>query len=88
MIITLLLNVVVYIVNVAFSWLPTVSNLPVISGFDMDNAMMVVSGFLHGAIEALPPMAIVITCLMWYYGIKMTLLTWNFIQWVIKLIRG
>jgi len=88
MIISLFLTLISYMLNVVFSWLPKVTTLPTIAGVNIDTAFTTFSGIMHGVIDALPPMEIVLQCLLWYYGIKISLLTWEFVRWLIKLIRG
>jgi len=88
MIITLLLNLVILLIGGLFSFLPQVTALPTIAGASMDTAVTTVYGLIHGMLTAMPFLQIVWYCLLWYYGIKITLLTWPFIRWFINLIRG
>lgn len=75
-------------INAFFSWLPQVTALPVIAGVSTDDAVSLVFDIMRGLIEALPPIATVWYGLLFIYGVKLTLLTWTFIRWVIGLIRG
>ncbi len=47
MIINLLLNTLVLILGAIFSWLPTVTKLPTIGGFDIDTALSTGMGEFH-----------------------------------------
>jgi hypothetical protein len=76
MIIILILNVIVLIVGVIFSWLPLVDTLPTIFGYDIDNALVVGMGYTNVFFETFWPLAILFQgflILMFYYMIKMTL---------------
>jgi len=88
MIISMFLNLIAILIGGLFSFLPQVTELPTIGGVSMDTAVLTVYGLIHGMLEAMPFLGIVWSCLLWYYGIKFTLLAWTFIRWFINLVRG
>lgn len=71
-----------------FSFLPVVTELPSIYGASMDTAVSTVFGLINGFLNAMPFLGIVWACLLWYYGIKTTLITISFVRWFIGLVRG
>jgi len=88
MIILLFLNLVVSMLNAAFFWLPTVTVLPTIGSINLDTAFSTFSSIIHGMASALPPLYTLLVCLLWYYGILLLLLGWDFVKWIMGLIRG
>lgn len=76
MIINLLLNVVVLILGAIFSWLPQVTTLPTIVGYDIDTALTTGVGQLKTFMIAFWPIGIMFQgflVIMGYYAIKMVL---------------
>lgn len=76
MIVNLLLNTVVLILGAAFAWLPTITTLPEIVGFDIDGALVSAVGQLKTFMEVVWPLQIMFNgflVLMSYYIIKTVL---------------
>lgn len=76
MIISLLLNILVLIIGVIFSWLPNVDTLPSILGYDIDGALVTGMGYARTFFVTFWPLTILFEgfgILMIYYVIKMTL---------------
>lgn len=76
MIITLLLNLVVLILGVIFSWLPVVTSLPEIMGYDIDGALVTGVGYMQTFFYTFWPFQIIFQgflILMVYYTIKIVL---------------
>lgn len=76
MIITFLLNLVVAVLNIIFSWLPTITTLPTVNGYDIDTALLNGMGQLNLVMQTFWPLQTMFNgflVLMGYYGIKMTL---------------
>ncbi len=76
MILTLLLNFLVLIVGVVFSWLPKVTALPTINGYDIDAALVTGMGYVQTFFTTFWPLQIMFNgflVLMAYYIVKMTL---------------
>lgn len=74
MIINLLLNVLIGIVGVFFSWLPAVDTLPSIFGFDIDGALVSGMGqlnFVRTQVWALNYLFLGFLFIMGYFGVKM-----------------
>ena len=74
MIIMLLLNVLVVVLGVAFSWLPVVSSLPEIAGYDIDTALQTGVGQLYSMFDSFWFLGILFQgflFLMAYYIVKM-----------------
>jgi len=88
MITNAIISIVVSVVNVAFSWLPKINALPTILNVNMDNAFSSIMGTLHGILYAMWPFQIVFYCLLWYYGIKFSILGIKFVTYIINIIRG
>lgn len=88
MISAFIMKTVVYLASLLLFWLPTVTELPTISGFDVDGALVSVFSTIHGIMELLPPIAVVVNALVWYYGVMLLLLVIPWIRWIIGLIRG
>ena len=76
MIINLLINLVALIAASMFSWLPVVTTLPTIVGFDIDTTLVQGVGWLKTFTAAAWPLQIVfqgLLALLVYYGAKMGL---------------
>lgn len=76
MITTLLLNIIIMFVGALFFWLPQVTTLPTIMGYDIDTALVNGVGMLNTWLNAFWPMQYLIggfLVLMGYYGLKMLL---------------
>lgn len=76
MIINLLLNLIVGVIGVIFSVLPTVEKLPSIAGYDIDSAMVSGMGYFNSVIAVWWPFGIILQgalFIMSYYGIKLSL---------------
>jgi len=76
MIINLILNVVVLILGAIFSWLPQVTVLPNIVGYDIDTALNNGIGQMYVFFNAFWPLEIMFQgflFLLGYYAIKMVL---------------
>lgn len=74
MIVNIIFGIIALILGAVFSWLPVVTTLPTIGGFDIDAAL--VSGMgqfntLANAIWPLKDMFAAFLVLMLYYGLKM-----------------
>lgn len=77
MIISLLLNVLIAIVGIILSWLPTVTTIPPIFGFDIDSTLVTAMGYFNGVTSLFWPLAIILQgflVLMGYYLLKITLI--------------
>jgi hypothetical membrane protein len=64
------------ILNIIFSWLPIVTTLPTVNGYDIDGALLSGMGQLNLFMITFWPMQIMFNgfiIIMGYYGIKMTL---------------
>ncbi len=73
MLIALLLNIIVLIIGVIFSWLPVVEKLPEFMGYDIDTALVSGVGYIQTFFATFWPLAIVFQAfliLMAYYSIK------------------
>jgi len=55
--------------NILFSWLPTVTVLPL----GIDSALSTAFGYWNGFLMVFWPLQIVWTLVLWYYGIKFAL---------------
>lgn len=76
MLIMLLWNVVILGLGAIFSWLPIVTVLPHIVGYDIDAALVNGMGYVNNVFTAIWPLAIVFQGMMYlmlYYTIKMVL---------------
>ncbi len=76
MLIALLLNLLVGIVGIFFSWLPQVDTLPAIGGYDVDTALVSGMGYLNTFFTTFWPLKIMFTgflVLMGYYIVKLVL---------------
>jgi len=76
MIITLLLNILVLVVAVIFSWLPDVTTLPALLNYDIDGALVTGVGYAKTFFITFWPLGILFqgfTILMLYYVIKIIL---------------
>lgn len=74
MIINLLLNVLVLFLGGIFSWLPQITTLPTINGFDIDAYMVQGMGYFATIAAAFWPLSIMFQgflVLMGYFLIKM-----------------
>lgn len=76
MIVNFFIVILVTVVNVIFSWLPIVTTLPTINGFDLDSAF--VTGFgeylsFANAFWYVNDVFVGFLALLVYYGIKMVL---------------
>lgn len=73
MIINFLLNIIVLVVGAIFAWLPDVTVLPTIGGYDIDSAFVTGIGSFNTFTQTFWPLKIVFTgflFLMGYYAIK------------------
>lgn len=59
------------VLTAVFSFLPTVSTLPL----GMDAALTAMIGYLNTIKVLVPWLAVIFTALMWYLGFRVTLLT-------------
>lgn len=76
MIVNLILNVIVLFLGGVFSWLPQITTLPTINGYDIDALMVQGVGSLQTLAQAFWPLAIVFQgflALMGYFMIKMVI---------------
>lgn len=76
MIIGAFLQIIVDIVAIILSWLPNVTTLPTIAGYDIDTALVTGVGYFNAFSTAVWPLAMVwqgFLVLMSYYSIKMLL---------------
>lgn len=74
MIINLLINLVILILGAIFSWLPVVTTLPQIGGYDIDGSLVTGIGYLHTFTTSFWPLQYMFNAflfLMGYYSIKM-----------------
>lgn len=77
MITTLILNIIIMFVGALFFWLPEITALPTIVGYDIDTALVNGVGNLNVWLNAFWPLKYMIggfLALMFYYGIKMVLI--------------
>ncbi len=73
MIINILINVIVLIIGAIFSWLPIVSTLPTIAGYDIDGALVSGMGYFNTFTTTFWPVAYMFQAflfLMAYYLLK------------------
>jgi hypothetical protein len=73
MIIMFILNVIVIALGGIFTWLPEVSILPTIAGYDIDAGLVLGMGYTNRMLEALWPLAIMFQGFLFivgYYMIK------------------
>lgn len=73
MIVNLILNAVLLILGIAFSWLPDVDTLPEIAGYDIDTALVNGVGQFRSFIEVFWPLQTLfygLIFLLGYYIIK------------------
>lgn len=73
MIINLLINLVVLLIGAIFSWLPQVTTLPTIGGYDIDTALVTGIGYFHKFAETFWPLQYMFNAflfLMAYYLLK------------------
>jgi hypothetical protein len=76
MIVNFILNLLVGILNILFGWLPTITTLPTIIGFDIDSALVTGMGQLNTVITSVWVLGYLMQgflFIMGYYIIKMTL---------------
>lgn len=76
MIVMLILNVLVLILGAVFSWLPQVTTLPSIVGFDIDTALVTGVGQMHAFFVSFWPVYIMFQgflVLMGYYALKLAI---------------
>lgn len=76
MIIVLLLNLLVMIIGVIFSWLPEVTTLPTIFGFDVDALLVTGVGYMRTVFQTFWVLDIMFQgflVIMLYYVIKITI---------------
>jgi hypothetical protein len=74
MITNLLINLLVLILGAIFSWLPVVTTLPTIAGFDIDGALSTGIGQLHTFTQTFWPIQYMFNgflFLLLYYMLKM-----------------
>lgn len=74
MITNLLINLVVLILGAIFSWLPQVTKLPTINGYDIDTALVTGVGQLHTFMITFWPLQYMFygfLFIMGYYALKM-----------------
>lgn len=76
MIVNFFIVILVIVVNMIFSWLPLVTYLPTINGFDIDTALVTGMGQFYSFANAFWYIRDVFAgflAIMVYYGIKMVL---------------
>ena len=76
MIINLFLNLIVLIIGVILSWLPTVTTLPLINGYDIDTAFVTGMSQLNSLFTTFWALSIMFQgflFIMAYYILKLTL---------------
>lgn len=76
MITNLALNIIVLFLGAIFSWLPTITNLPNILGFDIDAALVTGMGQFNQFANTFWPLKLMFQgflVIMIYFGIKMAL---------------
>lgn len=76
MIISLLLNVLIAIVSVILSWLPTIDTLPTIVGYDVDGAFTTAMGQVNSILSTFWMLQYVFSgflIILGYYIAKITL---------------
>ncbi len=76
MIANIFLNIVVLIIGAIFSWLPVVTSLPTINGFDIDSALVTGIGQLNTFLNTFWPIKYMIVgalTIFSYYILKMGL---------------
>jgi ABC-type phosphate/phosphonate transport system permease subunit len=74
MIINLLIGLITLILGAIFSWLPIVTTLPTIAGFDIDGALVTGMGQFNTFVTTFWPLDYMFKAflvLMGYYGLKM-----------------
>jgi len=76
MLITLILTFFVTLLNIIFSFLGSVDELPL----GMDDVMVSAFGAFHGFLNIFWPLEIIWTCFLTYMGIMLTL-------WMLRLLR-
>jgi len=76
MIITFIFGLLTTVSYYFFGWLPTVTTLPL----GLDSALTTAIGSFYSIKEIIPPLDILWTAFLWYFGFKMTL-------WVLKTFR-
>lgn len=72
----MLLNAVVGLLNILLSWLPTISTLPEVFGYDIDSQLVSGMGMFNTFAGAFWPVSIVFSGFLFlagYYFIKMVL---------------
>lgn len=76
MLVNLLLGVVIVMLNALFSWLPSVTSLPTIAGYNLDSAVSTGMGYFYTYSTAFWYVGDVFAgflVLLTYYGVKMLL---------------
>lgn len=76
MISALVINIIVLILGVIFGWLPSVTSLPAIGGYDIDTALVNGMGYTRTFFETFWPLSIVFDgflVLMLYFVIKIVI---------------
>lgn len=79
MIISYLVLAVLDFLNALFSWLPQVTALPTVFGFNSDTALSTVFGYWNGFIQVVWPLEIVWYWILFYYFFRISLLGLKFI---------
>lgn len=88
MISAFILKTVVYLASLLLFWLPDATSLPTIGGFDVDSALVSVSATIHGIVDLIPPLGVIMSAVLWYYGVLLLLVVIPWVKWLIGLIRG
>jgi len=73
-----LLNFIFGVLNVVFSWLPIVTTLPTINGFNVDEAVGTIAGYFHFFVDKLPFIATLFYALVFWYSYKVTMMILRF----------
>lgn len=84
MIFTLLISFAGLFLNIVFSPLPLITQLP----FGMDSAIVFFVGIVKGFCYVMPPFAPVLQALILYFTFRFALLSLQFVTYIINIIRG
>jgi len=84
MIFTAIASMVVGLINFLVGFLPKVQSLPA----GMESAVVFVSSVWHGFLIAFPMFQITWSLLLWYFGIRLSILVFRLVLLGINLLRG
>lgn len=79
MIINFVLNAIVLILGAMFAWLPVVTSLPAINGFDIDASLVLGVSQMYSFFEAFWPLGLLFQgfiVLMGYFTVKLIVKFW------------